>query len=144
MDNEQNECSRLERGTAAGANRTESSEQNVYAAVYRVLIGGMLVSCALFAFGIVRALQHPKQVQLTRAAVQHYYHWGVFWPALRALDPEALMLVATVILILTPVSRVVASAYAFWVDRDWRFVMVTSVVFGVIVLTVVLARLGLH
>jgi uncharacterized membrane protein len=54
------------------------------------------------------------------------------------------MLVATVLLILTPVARVVVSIAAFAADRDYKFVVITSIVMFVMLLTVILGLLGLQ
>jgi len=120
------------------------TEQNVYADVYRVLLGGMIVSSALFAFGLIRALLHPQYIPLTTDWVKQHYHVSVVLHELAHADPTALMMVATVLLILTPVVRVLVSIYAFWVDRDYKYVVVTGIVFLVMVLTVVLAHFGLQ
>jgi uncharacterized membrane protein len=119
------------------------AEANVYTSVYRVLLGGMLVSTTLFAIGLVRALLHPTYFPLTSEWIQQHYHWSVVWRGLATLDPVVLMMVATVLLILTPVARVLVSIYAFYVDRDRKYVAVTSIVFLVMVLTVVASYLGL-
>ncbi|HXE30539.1 MAG TPA: DUF1634 domain-containing protein [Terriglobales bacterium] len=113
----------------------------VYAVVYRVLYWGMLISTALFTLGVLRALQHPRMISLGPALSQSL---GTTLRGLAALDPASLMLAATVVLILTPVARVVMALLAFWRDGDAGFVAVTGVVLGVIVLTVILGRLGLH
>ncbi len=118
-------------------------EDNVYSAVYHALIYGMYASSALFLAGMLLALGRHESVPLTTTWVRSQMQWHVFWPGLLHADPTALLLLATVLLILTPVSRVVISIYAFTVDRDWPYVLVTSVVLGVIVLTVILARFGL-
>lgn len=120
-----------------------ADEQNVYAAVYYVLLAGMAVSSALYAAGIVLALLHPHYVPLTPAWIRGHYDWPVFIGGLRTLNPAAIMMVATLVLILTPVARVLVSIYAFYVDHDRKYVAVTSLVFLVIVLTVVLGRFGL-
>ncbi len=122
---------------------TGSTEQNVYADVYRVLLAGMVVSTALFAAGIVRALMHPAYYPLSTRWVRNQYHWIVFWHGLVTGDAVALMMAGTVLLILTPAVRVIVSIWAFFVGRDYRFVVVTSVVLLVMILTVVAARLGL-
>ena len=54
-----------------------STEQNVYAIVYKVLLGGMLVSTAIYVVAIVRALLHPEYISLTSEWLKHYYHWSV-------------------------------------------------------------------
>lgn len=118
---------------------------NVYALVYDALMWGMYVSTALYIVGAFMALFSHAQVPVSEAWVRSQMQWQVFWPNLLHFQASAILLLATVVLILTPVSRVVLSIYAFWVDHDRRYVGVTSIVFGVIVLTVLLSRFaGLH
>ena len=116
---------------------------NVYADVYRVLLAGMVVSTLLFAAGVVLALIHPAYVPLSAAWIRQNYHWAAFVHGLATGDPTTLMMLATILLILTPVSRVLVSIYVFYVDHDRKYVVVTSIVFLVMVLTVILSRLGL-
>ena len=119
-----------------------TTEENVYEDVYRVLLGGMVISSALFAIGLALALIHPRNYPLGANWVRSHYHLSIIWQGLKSFDPFTLMLVATALLILTPVLRVVISIWAFWVDHDWKFVVVTSTVLVVIALSVVLSRFG--
>lgn len=120
-----------------------STEENVYSVVYYVLLGGMIVSSIMFAIGIVRALMHPAFFPLTAEWVKEHYNVASVIHGLTVLDPTALMMVACVLLILTPVCRVLVSIYAFLVDRDFKFVAVTSTVFLIMVVTVIAGLLGL-
>lgn len=120
------------------------AEQKIYADVYDVLTAGMIVSSILYAIGMALTLRHPHIVPLTRAFILRNYKLGEVAHGLTHFAPGAFMFVATVILILTPVSRVVISIYAFYSERDHRYVLVTGIVFLVIVLTVILGRLGLQ
>lgn len=120
-----------------------TAEENVYADVYRVLLGGMIVSSALFAIGLALALLHPEHYPLGPDWVRSHYHLSTIWQGVKSFDPFTIMLIATALLILTPVLRVAISIWAFVVDRDWKFVVVTSIVLVVIVLSVVLSRFGL-
>ena len=119
------------------------TEENVYVDVYRLLIAGMIVSSILFALGIVLALLHPQYIPLSTRWVRSQYHVTTVVHGIMHGDPTAILLVATVLLILTPVARVVVSIVAFLVDRDYKFVVVTSIVFLVMVITVILGELGL-
>jgi uncharacterized membrane protein len=119
-----------------------STEENVYQDVYRVLLVGMFISSALFAVGLARVLLHPETYPLTPAWVRSHYHWRVIWQGLKQFEAFTLMMVATALLILTPVLRVVVSIWAFWVDRDYKYVVVTSIVLLVIALSVVLSHFG--
>jgi uncharacterized membrane protein len=120
------------------------TEQNVYADVYRVLLAGMIASSALFAVGLIRALLRPQSIPLTTDWVKQHYHVSTVLHGLAHGDPTTLMMVATVLLILTPVVRVLVSIYAFWVDHDYKYVVVTGIVFLVMVLTVLLSHFGLQ
>lgn len=124
--------------------RQTSTEENVYAGVYRVLLGGMLVSSTLFAIGIVRALMHPAFFPLTAKWVRQHYSVSWVLHGVASLDPLALMMLATVLLILTPVARVVTSIYAFAVDRDIKYVVITSVVLLIMIVTAAAGALGLR
>ncbi|HEX6502202.1 MAG TPA: DUF1634 domain-containing protein [Terriglobales bacterium] len=120
------------------------NEANVYADVYRLLIGGMILSNLLFAAGIVLALLHPRFVPLTAQWVKTHSQWSNVLHGLAAGDPISLMLLATVLLILTPIARVIVSIAAFAADRDYKFVVITSIVMLVMLLTVTLGLMGLQ
>lgn len=126
------------------AARPETSEENVYAGVYHVLLAGMFLSTTIFVIGIVRALMLRQNIPLTVEWVRSHYTLAAVGHGLRTLDPTVLMMIATAVLILTPIARVVVSIHAFAVDHDRKFVVVTSIVFVVIVLTVILGLLGLR
>lgn len=119
-------------------------QSNVYADVYDVLMAGMYVTTALFIAGLILALRHPAFVPLDPAWVSGHYHWRLVAGGLVHGDPAAYMLTATLLLILTPVARVIVSIYAFAVDRDYKYAAITSIVLLVMILTVVLSRLGLR
>ncbi|HUX68685.1 MAG TPA: DUF1634 domain-containing protein [Terriglobales bacterium] len=123
------------------AQQLQPTAANVYSIVFRVLFWGMVVSTSLFALGVFRALQHPVAIPLAPIPLLSFH---ATLHGLARLDPASLMLTATLLLILTPVVRVVLACIAFAVDRDPKFVAVTGIVLAVIVLTVVLGRLGLR
>lgn len=122
----------------------ETTQENVYAGVYHVLLAGMFVSTTIFVIGIVRALMLRQNIPLTVEWVRSHYSLAAIGHGLRTLDPTVLMMIATAVLILTPIARVVVSIHAFAVDHDRKFVIVTSIVLVIIVLTVILGLLGLR
>ena len=115
-------------------------QDNVYSTVYHALLAGMVVSSILFAVGLVRGMMLHTYFPLTPEWIQQHYHWHAAIAGLKAFDPTVLMMVATVLLILTPVVRVVVSIYAFAVDRDGKYVLITSIVFAIMVLTFLLSH----
>ena len=125
-------------------NDSTRAEANVYADVYRLLIGGMILSNVLFAAGIILAMLHPRFVPLTAQWIKTQYQWTILSRGLASGDPISMMLLATALLILTPIARVVVSIVAFAADRDYKFVVITSVVMFVMLLTLALGLLGLQ
>lgn len=123
---------------------TSKAEEKIYADVYDVLLIGMIISNILFALGLALALIHPHFVPLTRDYVLSNYHWQAIWKGLSSFRPVTIMMVATLLLILTPVSRVLISIYAFYAGGDHKYTLVTAIVFAVIALTVLLGSLGLR
>jgi uncharacterized membrane protein len=120
-----------------------STEENVYSVVYYALLGGMIVSSILFAVGIIRALMQPTYYPLSADWVRSHYSFSWVMHGLETLDPVALMMAGAILLILTPVARVIVSIYAFFVDRDFKFVVITGIVFLVMIVTVIAGLLGL-
>jgi uncharacterized membrane protein len=121
-----------------------SEEQNVYAGVYHMLVAGMIVSNILFGIGLILALRRPQYFPLSSRWVRAQYHPGVVWHGLLHGEPNSFFLIGTLLLILTPIARVIVSIYAFWVDHDRKYVVVTGSVFIVIVLTIILGLLGIR
>jgi uncharacterized membrane protein len=133
----------VETGRKPENERVGNVADNVYAEVYRILLAGMVASTLLFAAGVILALLHPTYVPLTADWVRQQYHWSAFIHGLATGNPGTLMMLATILLILTPVTRVLVSVYVFYIDHDYKYVLVTGIVFLVMVLTVILSRLGL-
>ncbi|MGH9438511.1 MAG: DUF1634 domain-containing protein [Terriglobia bacterium] len=126
------------------ATATPKAEEKIYADVYDVLMIGMVISNVLFIAGLALALAHPHFVPLSRDYVRSSYHWQAIKEGLASFRPVTLMMLATLLLILTPVSRVLISVYAFYMGKDRKYVIVTGTVALVIALTVLLGALGLH
>jgi uncharacterized membrane protein len=121
-----------------------SGEQNVYAGVYYMLIAGMIVSNVLFVIGIALGMLHREYFPLSASWVREQYHAGLIFHGLIHGQPTAYLLLGTLLLILTPVARVIVSIYAFWVDHDARYVAVTLSVFVIMMLTVILGFFGVR
>lgn len=121
-----------------------AEEQNVYAGVYHMLIAGMILSNILFVIGIVFALIHPQYFPLTAGWVRSQYHASLVFHGLIRGQPTSFFLLGTLLLILTPVARVIVSTYAFWVDHDPKYVAVTGTVLIIMIITVILGFLGIH
>jgi uncharacterized membrane protein len=121
-----------------------SDGQNVYAGVYHVLVAGMVVSNLLFGVGLVLALLHPQYFPLSARWVRLQYHPSVVLHELTHGEANGYFMIGTLLLILTPIVRVLVSIYEFRVDGDRKYVAVTGTVFFVIILTIVLGLSGVR
>ena len=93
----------------------------------RVLRAGVLGSALTMCVGIFTALLHP-----------HSPAGGTGTPDLASLaarlvsgsfDSSTVLLTGLVILMITPIVRVVTALAGFAAERDWRFVLVSAIVF---------------
>ncbi len=119
-----------EAGKASAAHEMDPIERLIRV----VLLVGIAISVALMAAGIVLAAVHggafPTAVvpvsELTRAMVD--------------LDAAAYLSLGLIVLVATPFVRVAGSIVAFALEHDRRYVLITSVVFVVMCLSVLLGQ----
>ncbi len=107
-------------------------------AMYHVLVDGMIVSSALYVIGIILfLLQNPVQATIT-----HYQSVGEFVSGLVTYRSAAVLTLATVILIATPITRVFISILTFAANRNLKYVAVTVIVFLILISSMLLGYLG--
>ena len=109
-------------------------------AMYDVLMGGMILSSATYILGIALFLvQNQSPLQ---AAVIHYQSLTQFWDALLTLQSPAVLTLATVFLIATPLTRVFISIFVFASNHNPKYVAVTSIVLAILIGSVLLGYFG--
>ncbi|ALL08209.1 hypothetical protein AQ505_23635 [Pedobacter sp. PACM 27299] len=96
----------------------------VIASMSVVLVGGFLYLRAYHAAPIDYQTFNPNKSELSSIA-------SVF-VGLRELDPKAIIQFGTLLLIFTPVARVVFSIFSFLIERDYLYVLIGSFVLLVI------------
>jgi uncharacterized membrane protein len=104
---------------------------NLNRTMYYVLVAGMLSSGALYIIGIgLFVAENPSpSVSLPR------FDPGNFLRDISELRPVAILALATIVLIGTPITRVFISIIVFAKNRENRFVLVTGVVFTVLMIS---------
>ena len=112
----------------------KSEAQFINRVVAIILATGMYTTIGFYLIGLV--ILFIKGDPIPQTAQQYFHSFGDFFSSLFALDPRAFLYLGTVCLILTPVSRVFISVFAFWKERDFKFVGITAIVFLVIVASV--------
>ena len=93
----------------------------------RVLRLGVWVSASLMIFGLLFAAISPSPIDppstnpSLRMVAEHLFS--------SKFDPVMLIFAGLIMLMFTPILRVITAIYGFAMERDWRFVVVSSVVF---------------
>ncbi len=101
-----------------------------------ILATGMYTTIAFYAIGL--AILYIKGDSVPSLSEQYFHSFGSFFSSLFTLHARAFLYLGTVTLILTPVSRVLISVFAFWKEKDYKYVGVTIVVFLVILVSVLI------
>jgi uncharacterized membrane protein len=111
---------------------------------------GVFISVVFLLVGIlITFIRHPDYMT-DKNALTHLTRPGSAFPRristlideLSLFRGRAVMTVGLLALILTPVLRVAVSIAAFAVKRDWRFVLITSLVLIVLLISVFLGKTG--
>jgi uncharacterized membrane protein len=90
-----------------------------------ILIGLLMLPLRPGGFSVQRFLSFPQTLSQV-------------WAGLLVLHPQAIIALGLLLLIATPVLRVAVSIVAFAIERDLRFVVITSLVLAILLLSNVL------
>jgi uncharacterized membrane protein len=115
----------------------EKAEQRMDEIIGRLLQGGVILAASfVFAGGAVFLTRHPTPVTNYRVFQGEPEELrtvsGIFHEALE-LRGRGLIQLGLLILIATPIVRVAFSVVAFLYQRDWTYVVVTLIVLGLLV-----------
>jgi uncharacterized membrane protein YfcA/uncharacterized membrane protein len=102
-----------------------------------ILQGGVLLSTAVIVLGLLLAVLRPGGYSLQSALVFPVTLSQVA-AGLRVWQPQAVIMLGLLLLIATPIIRVVASMVAFGFERDWKYVIITLLVLAILMLSLLL------
>ena len=111
-------------------------------AISFVLRGGVLLSAGLLILG---TLLYFARVQWggARANLLSFPHsLGDVFSGLGHGDPLAILALGLIVLLLTPVARVLISIFAFARERDWLYVGITALVLLILLVSFLLGAGG--
>lgn len=105
-------------------------------AVHHILIAGLAVSTLFFLIGLGLGLAQGRSLPTRALAPAEAFRQVL------ALQPAGFLSLGLIILIATPMLRVVGSILVFAWQRDWRYVGITLLVLVVLIVSVLLGRGG--
>ena len=98
---------------------------------------GVLLSAAIILLGLFLLVLQPGGISVHQLlAFPHSFNQ--VWTGLLALHPQAVIALGLLLLIATPILCVAVSILAFALERDLRFVVITLIVLGILLLSNVL------
>jgi uncharacterized membrane protein len=90
--------------------------------VRRMLVIGLLASTAMMVAGVSLALVRHRSLTTTTLDI------GSTWARIEALRPSGFLALGILILIATPIFRVLGAFVTFAYERDWRYAGITLIV----------------
>ncbi len=103
-------------------------------AVHGILIVGLAISTVLMLIGIFGDLLFNRTMPTVEPGP------GEIVRAISELRPSGFMALGLLVLLATPIIRVVGSIVAFAYERDWRFAGITFLVFIIVMSSILLGR----
>lgn len=108
-----------------------------------ILRGGVYLSGGVTLLGLL--LFFAQNGSLSSTAATHIAFPHTIAAVISGIahgDPVAIIVLGLVLLIATPVSRIAVSILAFAVEKDWRYVAITSAVLLILLISFFLGKAG--
>ena len=108
-----------------------------------VLRGGVLLSALIILVGLVSFyLVYGSSGQRTAQNTSFPRSLAALGQGLAHADPLSVVTLGLIVLLATPVVRVAVSIVAFGLERDWRYVAITTTVLIILVASFLLGKGG--
>jgi len=107
-----------------------------------VLRGGVLLSAVIIALGVVLFYARYLAAGGRISQVTYPHTVAAVFAGLGHGDPLAVIALGLLVLLLTPVLRVLVSVVTFALERDWRYTGITLLVFIILIVSFLLGRGG--
>jgi uncharacterized membrane protein len=102
--------------------------------IHKLLVIGLAVSVAFMLFGLLLDLTLHRVVPTTIPSL------GDIFTRVISLRPSGFLSLGLLVLIATPVVRVIGSFIAFVYERDWGYAGITFLVLLIVTLSIILGR----
>ncbi|MEJ6347734.1 DUF1634 domain-containing protein [Holzapfeliella sp. He02] len=120
-------------------NDKQKEMQDVELVIGKILRIGVIIAAVVMALGVLLLLVQGNSgyADNNMPATLSEVFMGSF-----ALKPYAVMALGILLLILTPVLRVVISIYAFFKESDYLYMWITTIVFVILIISMIVGYLG--
>jgi uncharacterized membrane protein len=122
------------RSVTPAAQQAAKEQHDLNEIVHQMLVIGLILSTALMLVGLGLDLALGREVP---AAVPDF---GDIFNRVIALRPSGFLALGLLVLIATPILRVVGSIFAFLYERDWRYAGITLLVLGIVMVSLILGK----
>ena len=116
---------------------TDQRQEHMMGALLRS--GVIIAACVVLAGGVLYLIQHGTE----RADYRQFHEStsvrsvGEIMRGAYIGDSRGIMELGLLLLVLTPVARIVLSAIGFIVQRDWMYTVITLIVLGALIFSLV-------
>jgi uncharacterized membrane protein YfcA/uncharacterized membrane protein len=121
--------------------------EDMNAVIGWILQGGVILSALVVLIGLVLMSFQPHKFA-PQTLLNFPETFDQVWAGLLVLNPQSVIMLGLLLLIATPVMRVVVSIFAFGAERDWRYVVITTIVLAILLFSIfyvgAVASVGLH
>ena len=108
-----------------------------------ILRGGVILSATIILIGFVLLLVHIEgQPGFVMSIGTSPHSFSQVWSGLKVLQPQAIIATGLLLLIATPVITITTSLVAFAIERDRRFVVITSIVLAILLASILIGKGG--
>jgi uncharacterized membrane protein len=107
--------------------KREAEQHELESAIQKILVVGLVISSALMLTGLALDLLLQREAPTNVPSIMEIFQRVV------ALQPSGFLALGLLVLIATPILRVVTSIIAFLYERDWRYALITFLVFLIVV-----------
>lgn len=118
--------------TPALARNQAQEKRDLDRIIHSLLVWGVWLSSAIMLFGLGVAAVTGQAIPSSVPPIQQVI------PQALALQTGGILALGLLILIATPILRVVSSIFAFLYERDWRYALITFIVFLIVIASIYL------
>lgn len=107
------------------------SQERMNRVIHKVLLVGVVASMTLIGAGLVLSIFSDGQSD-------DWVELGSLWDSIMQGNPIALVELGLLVLIATPLLRILTALVLFTAERDYRFILISLVVLGMVSLAVLI------